>query len=180
MKTTLPCSSPALLHPVTLSALALWAVNDHLLKGWAPALLTGKLSDVAGLVVSPTVLLGILEWCAPTALRRHLDLALAASCGAIGLLLLGLELSKPIELAYQHALGSAQFMASNLGAWLSGDRAPTYVLVRTTPDVTDLLALPALAVPWWLVRSRSPARLTALRGRHVPANTTIGDGSRAA
>jgi hypothetical protein len=147
-----PHSSAALLHPITLIALALWAINDHVIKGWGPGVLTGKLSDVAGVMVSPTVLLGILEWCAPAPLRRHRRAVLAASCAAIGALLVGLELSRPVELAYQHVLGSAQFVARGMVAWLSGGVTPAYALVHTTPDVTDLLTLPALAVPWWLGR----------------------------
>ena len=156
MKTgSVPHSSVALLHPVTLIALALWAINDHVLKGWGPGVLTGKLSDVAGLMVSPTVLLGILEWCAPGLLRRHPRAVLAASCVLIGALLVGLELSRAVELAYQHVLGSAQFVARGLLAWLSGGATPAYMLVHTTPDATDLLTLPALAVPWWLGRRGS-------------------------
>jgi hypothetical protein len=156
----LPCASAALLHPITLLALALWAINDHLLKGWGPGLLTGKLSDVAGLVVSPTVLFGLLEWCAPGPVRRHRRAALACCCTAVGALLVGLELSRWVELAYQHALGSAQFVALRLLAWLSGGPAPAYLLVRTTADVTDLLTLPALVVPAWLgLRRTRPLRL---------------------
>jgi hypothetical protein len=157
MRASLPCSSAALLHPSTLVALALWALNDHLLKGWGPALLTGKLSDVAGLVVCPVVLLGLLEWCAPRGVRRHLGAALAASCGATGLLLIGLELSPPVQLAYRQVVGGAWFGAQQLSAWLGGGTAPRFVLAGNTPDVTDLLALPALAVPWWLVRSGARA-----------------------
>jgi hypothetical protein len=154
MKTPLHYTAPALLHPVTLTALALWAINDHVLKGWGPALLTGKLSDVTALVVCPTVLLGILEWCRPSVLEQHLQPALLAACAAIGLLLAGLELSPLIELAYQHALGSAQFAVTSLAAALTHGRSPQYLLVHTTPDVTDLFTLPALGVPWWLLRGR--------------------------
>ena len=163
MKTNLSCSSAALLHPITLTALALWAINDHLLKGWGPPLLTGKLSDVTGLAVCPTVLLGIIEWCAPELVQRQWRTLLIASCTAIGLLVVGLELSEPVQLAYRYALGAARFVAATLLAWLGGVRAPVFALVSTTPDVTDLLTLPALAIPCWLVahsqRSRgSPPR----------------------
>jgi len=158
VKTGLPCSSAALLHPVTLTALALWAINDHLLKGWGPALLTGKLSDVAGLAVCPTVLLGIAEWCTPELLQRYWRALLIASCTVIGLLVVGLELSPTVQLAYQHALGAAWFAARSLVAWLSGARAPAFALVSTTPDVTDLLTLPALAIPCWLVHHTQLAK----------------------
>jgi hypothetical protein len=40
-------------HPVTLLSLVLLLVNDHLLKDAYPGLATGKLSDLAGLVVAP-------------------------------------------------------------------------------------------------------------------------------
>lgn len=151
MKSSLRYTAPALLHPVTLIALVLWPINDHVLKGWGPALLTGKLSDVTALVVCPTVLLGILEWSKPEWVARHLRTLLAASCAAIGLLLAGLELSPTVELAYQHALASAQYAARYLAALLMNARVPSYALVHTTPDLTDLLTLPALAVPWWLL-----------------------------
>lgn len=154
MSASLRYTAPVLLHPVTIGALALWAINDHLLKGWGPALLTGKLSDVTALIVCPAVLLGIVEWCNPNLVARSSRALLAASCAAIGLLLAGLELSPAVELAYQHTLASAQYAARYLAAMLMRERAPSYVLVRTTPDVTDLLTLPALAVPWWLLRRR--------------------------
>lgn len=157
MNNSLSCSSRALLHPITLTALALWAINDHLLKGWGPALLTGKLSDVAGLAVCPTVLLGISEWCAPQLVQRQWRSLLIASCTVMGLLVVGLELSEPVQLAYRYALGGARFVASSLVAWLCGTRSPAFALVSTTPDVTDLLTLPALAIPCWLVRHTQPS-----------------------
>jgi len=39
-----------LLHPAVLAAIALFVVNDHVFKPAHPGWLTGKLSDVAGLV----------------------------------------------------------------------------------------------------------------------------------
>jgi predicted cation transporter len=47
--------SSLLAHPVALLALVTLVVNDHLLKTAAPGFLTGKLSDVAGLVVVPVL-----------------------------------------------------------------------------------------------------------------------------
>ncbi len=45
-----------LLHPTFTGAVAVLAVNDHLLKGHAPGWLTGKLSDLAGVFVLTIVL----------------------------------------------------------------------------------------------------------------------------
>jgi hypothetical protein len=56
-------SSAALAHPVFWAALLLLLINDHLLKGGGllPGVLTGKLSDFAGLLVAPTVLIALLR-----------------------------------------------------------------------------------------------------------------------
>nr|WP_062336489.1 hypothetical protein [Herbidospora sakaeratensis] len=43
-------------HPLTLLALVVLVVNDHVLKAAWPGLVTGKLSDVAGLLVLPPLL----------------------------------------------------------------------------------------------------------------------------
>src|SRR5688572_23836927 len=52
----------ALSHPSWWVALAALALNDHVLKGAgvAPSWLTGKLSDVAGLVVAPVLFAAVL------------------------------------------------------------------------------------------------------------------------
>jgi hypothetical protein len=49
-----------LLHPLALAALALLVVNDHVLKYRYPGLITGKLSDVAGMILAPLVLFVIV------------------------------------------------------------------------------------------------------------------------
>ena len=45
-----------LLHPLTLASMALLGLNDHWGKEAYPGLLTGKLSDFAGLVFFPLLL----------------------------------------------------------------------------------------------------------------------------
>ncbi|MCP5026655.1 MAG: hypothetical protein GY929_10265 [Actinomycetia bacterium] len=65
-----------LLHPLFTGAIALLAVNDHLLKGWAPGWFTGKASDFAGVVVVALL--------AGTVLRRPTALA-ATAVGWVGL-----------------------------------------------------------------------------------------------
>ncbi|MDO3701188.1 hypothetical protein Q3W71_05775 [Micromonospora sp. C28SCA-DRY-2] len=52
-------------HPTTVAALVLLVVNDHLLKPAFPGLLTGKLSDVAGLVLAPPLVAVLLTLLAP-------------------------------------------------------------------------------------------------------------------
>src|SRR5687767_7289813 len=59
-----------LVHPTTLIATVLLAVNDHVLKAAYPGPFTGKLSDAAGLVVAPPLLALVV---APLVPRQRLD-----------------------------------------------------------------------------------------------------------
>ena len=49
-------------HPAVLGSVALLVLNDHLLKQAYPGWLTGKLSDVSGLVFFPVLLAMLLGW----------------------------------------------------------------------------------------------------------------------
>ena len=53
----------ALVHPLWWGSLALLALNDHVLKPGAllPGVVTGKLSDFAGLVVAPALFAVLLR-----------------------------------------------------------------------------------------------------------------------
>jgi len=46
----------AMLHPLTLVSLFVLVLNDHYLKWAHPSFVTGKLSDVAGMILAPIVL----------------------------------------------------------------------------------------------------------------------------
>lgn len=53
----------ALLHPLWLGALVVLVLNDHVLKGSTliPAVVAGKLSDIAGMLVAPALLATALQ-----------------------------------------------------------------------------------------------------------------------
>ncbi len=54
-----------LVHPLTLAALVLLLVNDHLLRRIWPSALTGKLGDLAWLFFIPIALTALLALLAP-------------------------------------------------------------------------------------------------------------------
>ncbi|GAA0422132.1 hypothetical protein [Actinoplanes campanulatus] len=131
-------------HPVTLAALLLMAVNDHILKAAYPGWVTGKLSDAAGMVLAPPLLAAVIGLIAPRAPFRWV------APGAILTVGVGFLLVK--------AMGYGAELASS--AW----SLATPTLIRADP--TDLLALPFLGVAWWVawrpVRP-APRWLRALR-----------------
>ncbi|MFV8752334.1 hypothetical protein ACNOYE_17430 [Nannocystaceae bacterium ST9] len=107
-----------------IAALALLVVNDHVLKGSGllPGMLTGKLSDFAGLVVAPVLL--------ATLVRARTRTSLLACHVAVGLVFAGIQLSLPFADLWSAAMGL-------LGhPW------------TITSDPSDLLALPMLLVSW--------------------------------
>lgn len=114
--------------PATLLALAVLALNDHVLKQAAPGVVTGKLSDVAGLVVAPPLLavgLSLLR------VRRPAQVALVTTG-------VGFTLVKTTEWGVEAANAVWSVI------W------PTEML----RDPTDLLALPALLLAAWVARVR--------------------------
>src|SRR5262245_30744126 len=116
--------APALLSPLWLGALALLLANDRWLKyaDLAPGWLTGKLSDLAGMIVAPVLLAVLLG------VRRRG--ALLACHVAVGLVFSLIKLSPWCADAWSWSMGLFGY------PW-------TIVL-----DPTDLLALPTLLISW--------------------------------
>lgn len=114
----------ALAHPVWVLCLALLVLNDHFLKGSGllPGWVTGKLSDLAGLVVAPVLLAAIL--------RARTRLAIAVVHAVVGLGFAALELSSSLSAVAGWVYGLAGF------AW------------QSTRDLTDLLALAVLPLAY--------------------------------
>ncbi len=136
-----------LLHPVMLTSLALLVVNDHVLKRVCPGPLTGKLSDVAVVVVLPLFLHGCVELFFCRGLRRPLGVGAGnrwlVGCLLLSLLVFGLpEVWPPAEDAYRYGLGAAQWPLKAAWAWLRGAPEPRLLPVRATADWTDLLTMP--------------------------------------
>ena len=135
-KTALPAGE--FLHPVPLFAVVVLFANDHWLKGahLLPPLVTGKLSDFAGLLFFPLLVTAALDTVlfaghAPVdfSLRRW---KLAAAVAATGALFCVIKLSP----------GGADTVAGALSA--------LGVKSRIVADPWDLCALPSLAAAYWL------------------------------
>ena len=146
----------ALLHPVALASLVVLVVNDHVLKRHCPGWASGKLSDVAILVVGPLLLQGCAELAASRGGRpwrpsaRVLAVAAAVTCVAYAL-------EKTIPAAtevYRLVWGGLRWPLDGVAAWAQGRAWPTYARAAAVTDPTDLVALPAVAGAWWAQRGR--------------------------
>ncbi len=146
----------ALLHPGALLAIAVLVVNDHVLKSAWPGLVTGKLSDVAGLVFFPLVLLGGYESLAAVARRWPGPRArpLLVSVALTGIAFALVKTAAPAADAFARVLAVGEWAIVAAVHPLTGGDVPTVVVGRVLADPTDLVALPALIVPLWIGRRR--------------------------
>ena len=135
-----------LVHPVTLVAVVLLAVNDHVFKARYPGLLTGKLSDAAGLMVAPPLLALALM---PFLPRRSAKVLACTAVTVTGAGFCAVKLS-PTGAAVTSAVWSN----------LTG---PSMILA----DQTDLAVLPALGLAWWAWTRACRRPLSRLAARRL-------------
>ena len=134
------------LHPAVLAAIALFVVNDHVFKPTHPGWLTGKLSDVAGLVFFPVLLAAVAELVIPVA-RRHVGATLLIAVAATGLTYVAMLVSPAGGDGYRWFIGLVQWPFRIAGALAAGTPVPAIAPVWFAADPTDLITLPALLVP---------------------------------
>ncbi len=145
----------ALLSPLAVAAVALLVVNDHVLKHACPGWVTGKLSDVAGMVFFPMLLVSIWELAAR---RVPSPRALMIACVATGVTFAAVKLCAPASDAYRFGLAALQWPFRAAAAVLGGRALPALAPVALVRDATDLAALPALAIAWLVGRRRVAGR----------------------
>ena len=168
MRDRLSVPGDGLLSPLPLLALAVLLVNDHILKEAFPGLLTGKLSDFAGLVFFPLLLQAALElaqvrvgvpW---TPSRRLLVGCVLVTGGAFALV----QVWAPMGDLYEIGLATLQWPFRAAGGLATGS-VPSVGRAHLTADPTDLIALPMLLVPLrlgWVRAARFEAALEPLPG----------------
>jgi hypothetical protein len=133
----------ALLGPIALAAIAVLVVNDHVLKAAMPGVVTGKLSDVAGMVFFPLLLAAAAEH---AGIRRGTR-TIAIAAIATGLVFAAVKLVPVAGDAYRVGLAALQWPFRALAGVIDGSGVPPVGRVHLTADASDLVALPALIVP---------------------------------
>src|SRR5690348_11788248 len=103
-------AADALLHPITIVALATWIINDHWAKAAHGGVVTGKLSDVAALIVFPLLpVIALEKW---RAWRRQPPPGFAWALGwilATGFVLVAINLFDTGSWIYRHGFAVLQW-----------------------------------------------------------------------
>ena len=133
---------PEFFAPAPLAAVALMALNDHVLKAYFHNALTGKLSDLAACFFLPALVSGVLGLMMPT--RPTWRLTFGALITAATFVL--------IELSDTGG-GVFALVTTTLGAPLGIHR------VVLTRDLTDLFALAMIPLgvlhAWWTITRKT-------------------------
>ncbi|MFH1809290.1 MAG: hypothetical protein ABIJ09_11135 [Pseudomonadota bacterium] len=154
-------------HPLPLGALLVLAVNDHLFKGsgWLPGVITGKISDFAGLFFFPLLLTAcsdVLIYGINVILRRH---RLDASLRMAKLIAAGV-FTAALFTSIKLSAGAARFYLQLLERL---DVTGLLSSARVVQDPTDLAALPMIVLAVWFGRRHlaeiPPARLAFVMDR---------------
>jgi hypothetical protein len=145
-----------MLHPVFVGAVLVLLVNDHVLKDRWPGVLTGKLSDIAGLVFFPLLLLALGEIFRSWTRLPAPSLRFVTICVVLtGLIFAAARLLPVADGALELAWGWARWPVDALAGW----SVRTVVIVS---DPTDLLTLPALLIAWVVGRTRCPVQTSKI------------------
>ncbi len=152
---TFRLSLRALSHPLSLAAIGLLLLNDHVLKAAAPSWLTGKLSDFAGLFFFPFVFIAILTIPFVGGPLRHRTPAWMPAL-AFGV--------TAIWFAAIKILPAANAVMAQVVGWFAG--GPVFI----APDATDVMALVSL-VPACLLWRRVVQTATDDDQRGLPAKS---------
>jgi hypothetical protein len=131
---------------VAVLAVVVLVANDHWLKarlGPDPrlGLVTGKLSDAAGLVFFPLVLISILELVRGRAASRA---ELTGAVLATGLGFAAIKVIPAAAGAYAGSLAALRWLPGGLAGALTATPLPSLPRIHHVMDVTDCLSLPAL------------------------------------
>lgn len=143
-----------LTHPITVACFALLLLNDHWLKPDHPGWLSGKLSDVAFMVLAPLWLFAV--WSRLTHRQQRgwsngaRQRALWACVLLIGLTLVLMETTAWGDSLYRYGLGALQYPFRAAATWVLHSDWPEFRPVQATRDLTDLFCLPFLVVAHWI------------------------------
>lgn len=151
-----------LLRPSAAFAVVVVVVNDHVLKAEFGNVVTGKLSDLAGVFVFPLVALSVVE-VARRSLRRppwevtQTEILISVWVTALGFA--AVKLFDPATEAYALTIGGIRWVArTTLG------QQATFVPIEVVQDWTDVAVVPILILTYGVASAHRPARVSRHTG----------------
>jgi hypothetical protein len=148
------------LFPTAIASLSLLLVNDHLLKERYANAVTGKLSDFAGLVFMPILLIALAEVGRAALGRRPWGVTIptvTACVLLVGATFILVKTWAPATRVYGAGSGLVGWVIEAIRAQAQGSALPRVPAVHVVRDPTDLFALVALVCPWSIGRRRNRA-----------------------
>lgn len=148
------------MHPLPLASVVLLAVNDHWWKQAYPSMITGKLSDLAGLFFFPLLLEAFVE-VARALVGRYRGPSMRLLVSMVLLTGMSFALMKTTALGvrvYGLGLGALRWPAQALLSLLSEGVLPPLSEPGLVRDPSDLVALLALlgTLAFGRFRARAP------------------------
>jgi hypothetical protein len=143
-----PVIGEPLLHPVALVSVGILLLNDHCLKARFPGAVTGKLSDIAGLIFFPLLLWSLVDITSRLVRNRT------------GLTRWGLYACIAIT-ALVFSAGKSTVIGAELCRWfwaaaqwpfraIAAERIISLRKINFVQDPTDLYVLPTLLITAWI------------------------------
>lgn len=154
-------------RPLAVFAVLVLFLNDHVLKRVWPGWITGKLSDVAGMIFFP-VLVTTLAWAfVPRGRRsdRAHDRLLLAACVATALVFTATKTLVVANEAYRVVWGAMGWPLHALRALARGHAFPHLARVVLVRDPSDVLAVPFVILAWWTGRRARASQNSVASGR---------------
>lgn len=170
-----PTRGDGLLSATALIGLALWLLNDHLLQPYWSGFVSGKLGDVASLIVLPLALQAAVELGQRSEHFRPSRKLTLVCCVTVGLFFTWMETTELGSLAFRTSLAALQWP---LRALRNGT-LPELRLVAHVADVEDLITLPALLLPYWRGTQRAARGQTGPGALSRPTSSGASSSCRA-
>lgn len=148
-----------LAHPLAIAAVGVLVLNDHVFKRAFAGWLTGKLSDVAGMVFFPLLLASVVMVVAPKAARHRAEI-LAVACVATAIVFAATKTFPWANELYRIAWAAMQWPFRAARAFWLHRPTPALGRVSLVRDPSDLLAVPFVLVAY---RLGAPRELGARR-----------------
>ncbi len=138
------------MRSLPLAAVLVLFVNDHVLKHAYPGFVTGKLSDIAGMIFFPVLLHAVVSMMLPASqLRgRRSEQLLVVACVATAVVFALTKTSVLANEAYRVTWGALYWPLRAARALLLGHALPPLTRVLFVRDASDLLAAPFVLLAW--------------------------------